>query len=75
MAGGDGTNASGQSGQGLLGMLINLLVAEKSGFDLGNMAELEQLKQFSDRMVQDAMQSMSAGATTASESAAAEKSS
>ena len=46
-------------------MLINLLVAEKSGFDLGNTPELEQLKQFSDRMVKDAMQSMSTGSTTA----------
>lgn len=73
MAGGDGAKAAGQSGQGLLGMLINLLVAEKSGFDLGNTAELEQLKQFSDRMAQDAMQSMSADSTQATtEPAAAE---
>ena len=67
--GSDGANTGGQTGQGLMGLLISLLVAEKSGFDLSSAPELDQLKQFSDRMVQDAMQSMSpATASTESES-------
>jgi hypothetical protein len=58
--GSDGASTGGQTGQGLMGLLISLLVAEKSGFALAQSSELDQLKQFSDRMVQDAMQSMSA---------------
>ena len=67
--GSDGANTGGQTGQGLMGLLISLLVAEKSGFDVSNSTEHDQLKQFSDRMVHDAMQSMSPpAASTDSES-------
>ena len=57
--GSDGASTGSQSGQGLMGLLISLLVAEKSGFDMSKSEDLDQLKQFSDRMVQDAMKSMS----------------
>ena len=55
-AGGNGSDAQGQ---GLVGQLISLLVAEKSGFALsdtnGNGTEL---KEFADRMSKEAMASM-----------------
>lgn len=56
-----GANGEGAQGQGLLGQLISLLVAEKSGFALaesngnGNGSEL---KEFADRMSKEAMASM-----------------
>lgn len=56
--GSDGASTGGQTGQGLMGLLISLLVAEKSGFDVSKSEELNELKQFSDRMVQEAMQNM-----------------
>ena len=62
--GSDGASTGGQTGQGLMGLLISLLVAEKSGFDLSSAPELDQLKQYSDRMVKDAMQSMSPSTTS-----------
>jgi hypothetical protein len=58
---GAGGTGSETTGQGLLGQLIGLLVAEKSGFALaesngnGNGAEL---KEFADRMSKEAMASM-----------------
>jgi len=57
IAGGDGAAAG--SGQGLLGMLVNLLVAEKSGFATGDGEELASLKDFADRMAREAMESVS----------------
>jgi hypothetical protein len=66
MAGGsDGASSGSQSGQGLMGLLISLLVAEKSGFEMSKSDDLDQLKQFSDRMVQEAMKSMSPSETPA----------
>lgn len=59
VAGNDGASTGSPSGQGLMGLLISLLVAEKSGFDVSQSPELDELKQLSDRMVKDAMQSMS----------------
>lgn len=56
MAGANGE--SGGANQGLLGMLINLLVAEKSGFQTGESQGLSELKEFADRMTRDAMESM-----------------
>ncbi len=56
IAGGDG--ATSQSGQGLLGLLLNLLVAEKSGFTPGDGEELTTLKEFADRMAREAMESV-----------------
>ena len=70
--GSDGASTGNQSGQGLIGLLISLLVAEKSGFDMSTSEDLDQLKQFSDRMVQDTMKSMSPTAATKAEPAPAQ---
>jgi uncharacterized membrane protein YqiK len=59
VASANGENGHGSSpGQGLLGLLINLLVAEKSGFQLAESAGMGSLREFADRMTQEAMQSM-----------------
>src|SRR4029077_11554736 len=47
VAGGDGQNGHASSSQGMVGMLVNLLVAEKSGFQLGDGAEQSELKEIS----------------------------
>jgi uncharacterized membrane protein YqiK len=53
---------SGEAGNaqatGMLGMLLQLLVAEKSGFQPSDAAAIDSLKEFSDRMTRDAMESM-----------------
>ncbi len=56
MSGANGEAAG--ANQGMLGMLINLLVAEKSGFQLGNGEGVSDLKEFADRMTRDAMASV-----------------
>ena len=66
--GSDGASSGGQTGQGMMGLLLSLLVAEKSGFEVSNSPEMDQLKQFSDRMAQEAMQSMKPPGSTDSES-------
>ncbi|HEV3082501.1 MAG TPA: SPFH domain-containing protein [Gemmataceae bacterium] len=58
MASADGKEGSNGSASGMLGMLINLLVAEKSGFQLADQTELAGLKEFSERMVREAMESV-----------------
>jgi uncharacterized membrane protein YqiK len=58
MAGGNGEGGTSAVGQGLLGMLINLLVAEKSGFQPAEVSSLSGLQEFSDRMTKEAMESM-----------------
>jgi uncharacterized membrane protein YqiK len=58
MAGTNGEAGHGAPGQGLLGTLISLLVAEKSGFQPSEDAGLGSLKEFADRMTREAMQSM-----------------
>ncbi len=59
MAGASGENGHpGSTGQGLLGLLISLLVAEKSGFQLSDAHDLASLKEFADRMTREAMASM-----------------
>lgn len=59
MAGANGENGHGSSaGQGLLGMLINLLVAEKSGFQLTDNGAMSSLQEFSEKMTREAMESM-----------------
>ena len=58
MAGANGEAGQGAPGQGLLGLLISLMVAEKSGFQPGEDAGLGSLKEFADRMTREAMQSM-----------------
>jgi uncharacterized membrane protein YqiK len=58
-AGAAGENGHGAApGQGLLGLLINLLVAEKSGFQPAEPAGLASLQEFADRMTREAMESM-----------------
>jgi hypothetical protein len=42
----------------MLGMLIQLLVAEKSGFAPAEGATIDTLKDFTDRMTREAMESM-----------------
>jgi uncharacterized membrane protein YqiK len=58
------------SSQGLLGLLISLLVAEKSGFQLTDTNGASPLKEFADRMTKEAMNSMEQ-ATAPSEAAPA----
>ena len=61
MAGGsNGENGigNGHASQGLLGTLIGLLVAEKSGFEMNDAGNLAGLKEFADRMTREAMESM-----------------
>ena len=52
---GEGT---GTQANGMLGMLLQLLVAEKSGFLPSEAAALDSLKEFTDRMTREAMESM-----------------
>jgi hypothetical protein len=56
-----GANGDGQASQGLLGTLLSLLVAEKSGFQPGDSPELAGLKEFADRMTRDALETMGRG--------------
>ena len=72
VSGGGGTSSDGQSlsgGQGLLGTLISLLVAEKSGFKFdgnGTQAQaLDDLKQLTDDMSRQAMSNLKDAATVA----------
>jgi uncharacterized membrane protein YqiK len=67
IAGGEsGGSTPGGAGQGLLGTLISLLVAEKSGFQTadGNGHGMGSLQEFADRMTKDAMESMQQAALT-----------
>jgi uncharacterized membrane protein YqiK len=54
---GNGEPAQGGT-SGMLGLLINLLVAEKSGFQMTDNGEVAGLREFADRMARQAMQSM-----------------
>jgi len=60
MAGGtNGENGStGNPGQGLLGTLISLLVAEKSGFQMAESSGMSTLQEFTERMSREAMESL-----------------
>jgi hypothetical protein len=67
--------ANGESGganQGMLGMLINLLVAEKSGFQFSNGEGVADLKEFAERMTRDAMASVQQASMTPPVTLAAE---
>jgi uncharacterized membrane protein YqiK/ribosomal protein S27E len=70
MAGANGEAGQGAPSQGLLGMLISLMVAEKSGFQPSEDAGAGSLKEFADRMTRQAMESMQQAAV-ASEGAPA----
>jgi len=76
MSGADGKD--GASIGGMLGLLVNLLVAEKSGFRLTEGSEPAGLKEFSERLMREAMESvqqpMPAVPTSGSESKNAHKS-
>ncbi len=59
VAGGNGDHGgAGTAGQGLLGLLISLLVAEKSGFQLAETSGLATLQEFTERMSREAMESL-----------------
>lgn len=55
---GGGGDGSGGSGQGLLGLLISLMVSEKSGFTVSESAEFASFKEFADKLTKEAMQAM-----------------
>jgi hypothetical protein len=74
VAGGNGDGHGPTSaGQGLLGTLISLLVAEKSGFQPGdaNGHGMASLQEFADRMTKEAMESMQQAALSQRADAAA----
>jgi uncharacterized membrane protein YqiK len=59
--GGHGANGDGKgdmASQGLLGLLISLLVAEKSGFQLTDAGGLGSFQEFADKMTRETMASM-----------------
>ena len=65
VSGGSSANGNGENGhaaanpaQGMLGTLLALLVAEKSGFQVQDDGSLASLREFADRMTNDAMESM-----------------
>ena len=60
--GGSGENGqgAGAAAQGLLGTLISLMVAEKSGFDMTQNEGSSALREFSDRLARQAMEAMEA---------------
>jgi hypothetical protein len=64
VAGGDGTNGHGTTSQGLLGTLISLLVAERSGFQPGDSTGLSSLTEFAERMTRESMDSLEHAAVT-----------
>jgi uncharacterized membrane protein YqiK len=67
MAGSHGNGENGQGAQaahGLLGMLISLMVAEKSGFQMTDNPSMASLREFVDRMTRDAMESMQQASMT-----------
>jgi uncharacterized membrane protein YqiK len=64
VAGGQGQGEEGHASQGLLGLLLSLMVAEKSGFQLHEGTENSTLKAFADRMAQQAMESMEQAVVT-----------
>jgi hypothetical protein len=70
MAGANGETAG--ANQGMLGMLINLLVAEKSGFQMSNGEGASDLKEFAERMTRDAMASVQQATATPPVTLAAE---
>jgi uncharacterized membrane protein YqiK len=67
VAGGSGDqNGAIGSASGMLGMLLNLLVAERSGFQPVDAAEMSGLKDLGERLTRDAMESLRQGAVAPS---------
>ncbi len=59
ISGGDGASAqSGLAGQGLLGTLVQLLVAEKSGFQPADSGDPPEFQALADRLTRETMQSL-----------------
>jgi uncharacterized membrane protein YqiK len=58
VSGGNGDTSQLSQTNGILGLLLNLLVAEKSGFEIGSVEQTD-LKTFSDRMAREMIESMS----------------
>jgi hypothetical protein len=59
MMGGSNGNGHGDgAAQGMLGTLINLLVAEKSGFQTTEGEGLAALREFADKMTKETLESM-----------------
>ena len=65
LSGAPGDGGSTSPSTGMLGMLIQLLVAEKSGFQPSDPASLDSLREFTERMTREAMESMQQAATQA----------
>ncbi len=63
LAGGtDGQTAGvAGAGQGLLGLLISMLLSEKSGFAMSETPEMASFKEFADRLSREAMESLQQG--------------
>ena len=61
---GNGKGSSLVAGGGMLGVLVNLLVAEKSGFAMAGSTEADSLKELADRFAEQAMQNLEQGVTT-----------
>lgn len=61
--GGGGDGGFNGAGQGMIGLLLSLLVAEKSGFHVSDSPDIAGLNEFADRMSRQAMESMEQGAT------------
>jgi uncharacterized membrane protein YqiK len=61
----DGSAGSMNASQGMLGTLLGLLVAEKSGFSVGDNPELSSLKEFADRISRQTIESMEQAAAVA----------
>jgi uncharacterized membrane protein YqiK len=58
MSGGQGDGTGSSSVSGLVGLLLNLLVAEKSGFQQVDAGEMSGLKEISERLTRDALESL-----------------
>jgi hypothetical protein len=58
MAGAQGDSTGNSGVSGMLGMLLNLLVAEKSGFQPVDTDEMSGLKEISERLTRDALESL-----------------
>jgi uncharacterized membrane protein YqiK len=58
MAGGQGDSTGNTGVSGLLGLLLNLLVAEKSGFQQVDAGEMSGIKEISERLTRDALESL-----------------
>jgi uncharacterized membrane protein YqiK len=58
MSGGQGDNTGSSGVSGLVGLLLNLLVAEKSGFQPVDAGEMSGLKEISERLTRDALESL-----------------